>query len=78
MGIPSHRRAILKILPPDLIAALRGPLPDEARRRLIHEHISDELIRRQALRYAEELRLAAADEAVAGEEIEPAGPPSDP
>jgi hypothetical protein len=62
VSIPPDRRDILKILPPELIAALRQPLPDETRRQLIHEMIGNELVRIQALRYVEELRLAADNE----------------
>jgi hypothetical protein len=61
MGIPPARRDLLKILPPELIEVLRQPLPIEARRELIRSLISDELMRIQALRYVEELRLAAGD-----------------
>lgn len=56
MGIPPDRRDLLKILPPDLMEALRQPMTSEARRELIRAFISDELARIQALRYVEELR----------------------
>jgi hypothetical protein len=79
VGIPPHRRDLLKILPPDLIEALRQPLPIEARRALIQSAISDELVRRQALRYVEELRLADLDDddAPPDEPADPA-PPAEP
>lgn len=65
MGIPPDRRDLLKILPPELIEALRQPLPIEERRALIQRMISDELLRIQALRYVEELRrIGAGDDAV--------------
>ena len=78
MSIPPDRRDLLKIVPPELIEALRQPLPDEARRRLINEHISNQLLRLQALRYVEELRLAGAgdDEPPAADEDEPERAPS--
>lgn len=71
MGIPADRRDLLKILPPELIEVLRQPLPIEARRQLVRELISNELIRLQALRYVEELRRhGAGDDMPAGDEPE--------
>jgi hypothetical protein len=58
MSIPPERRAVLKILPPELVAALNQPVPDAERRALINRVVSDEVVRIQALRYVEELRLA--------------------
>jgi hypothetical protein len=79
MGIPPERRDLLKILPPELVEALRQPLPIEARRELIRNAISNELVRLQALRYVEELRLAgAADVPASPDEPDTPAPPSDP
>lgn len=72
MGIPPDRRDLLKILPPELIEALRQPLPIEERRALIRSLISDELLRIQALRYVEELRRIGA-----GDDTVPDGAPVD-
>jgi hypothetical protein len=75
VGIPPDRRDLLKILPPELFEVLRQPLPIEARREMLRQLISDELIRVQALRYVEELRLLGEgdDEAAADD---PETPPT--
>jgi hypothetical protein len=68
VGIPPERRDLLKILPAELIEALRQPLPIEERRALIRSLISDEILRVQALRYVEELRRAGRGDDPPGEE----------
>ena len=67
MAIPPDRRDLLKILPPELIETLRQPLPIEARRRIVHEMISNQLVQIQALRYVEEMSLRAAEDELADE-----------
>ena len=75
MGIPPERRDLLKILPPELIEALRQPLPIEARREMLRQLISDELLRVQALRYVEELRrLGQGDDEATTDAVEPLPP----
>jgi hypothetical protein len=75
VGIPPERRDLLKILPPELIEVLRQPLPIEARREMLRQLISDELLRVQALRYVEELRrLGAGDDAATPDDGEPRPP----
>jgi hypothetical protein len=71
MGIPPDRRDLLRILPPELIEVLRQPLPIEARREMIRQMISDELLRVQAMRYVEELRrLGGGDDETAADDPE--------
>ena len=62
MAIPAHRRDLLKILPADLVEALRRPLAHESRRALVSAVVSDQIIRIQALRHVEELHLAGGDD----------------
>lgn len=78
MGIPPDRQAVLKILPPELVAALRQPLADEERRALINRVVADQMVRIQALRYVEELRLAEQGADAAGDRPPPGDEPAEP
>jgi hypothetical protein len=48
MAIPPERRDLLRMLPPDLIEALRQPLPHEQRRAMITSLIADQHDRQKA------------------------------